>query len=79
MSICFLARAIFKSGLSSVNSIIVVICPLTRTFSRIWQGSICAVILAGAELYLGIFSQVWLKSISMTVMRRSRDSKMAAN
>ena len=76
---CFLARAIFKSGLSSVNSIIVVICPLTRTFSKIWQGRIWAVILLGAELYLGIFSQVWLKSISMMVMRRSRDSKMVAD
>ena len=62
-----------------MNSIIVVICPLTRTFSKIWQGRIWAVILPGAELYLGIFSQVWLKSISMMVMSRSRDSKMGAN
>ena len=62
-----------------MNSMIVVICPLTITFSKIWQGRIWAVILPGAELYLGIFSQVWLKSISMTVIRRSRDSKMGAN
>ena len=62
-----------------MNSIIVVICPLTRTFSRIWQGSIWAVILPGAELYLGIFSQVWLKSISMTVISRSKDSKIEAD
>ena len=62
-----------------MNSIIVAICPFTRTFSKIWQGRICAVILPGAELYLGIFSQVWLKSISMMVMRRSRESKMVAD
>ncbi len=41
------------------------------------QGRIGEIILSGMSLYLGIFSRVWLKSISITVMSRLRDSKMA--
>ena len=65
------------SGLSSVNLMRVVRFPLNRTLCKILQGSMGEMILSGTSLYLGILSRVRLKSISMTVMRRLRDSKIA--
>ena len=75
--ICFLARAIVISGLSSVNFMIEVSCPLTKTLSKIMQGRIGEISLGFTELYLGILSRVLLKSISMTVINLLRDSIIA--
>ena len=60
-----------------MNLTSVVRCPLTKTLCKIMQGRIGEIILSGMSLYLGIFSRVWLKSISITVMSLLRDSKMA--
>ena len=65
------------SGLSSVNLMRVVRFPLNRTLCKILQGSMGEMIFSGTSLYLGILLRVRLKSISMTVMRRLRESKMA--
>ena len=75
--ICFLARAIVVSGLSSVNLMREVICPLTKTLSKIVQGRIGDMSLGFTELYLGILLRVWLKSISMTVINLLSDSRIA--
>ena len=75
--ICFLARAIVISGLSSVNLMSDVSCPFTKTLSKIMQGRIGDMSLGFTELYLGILSRVWLKSISMTVISLLSDSRIA--
>ena len=76
--ICFLMRAIVISGLSSVNLMREVSCPLTETLSKIMQGRIGEMSLGFTAWYLGILSRVWLKSISMTVINLLRDSIIAA-
>ena len=56
--ICFLARAIVISGLSSVNLMREVICPLTETLSKITQGRIGEMSLGFTAWYLGILLRV---------------------
>ena len=75
--ICFFTRAIVISGLSSVNLMREVSFPLTKTLCKITQGKIGESICSGMSLYLVNFSRVWLKSILMTLISRSKASDMA--